>query len=96
MISGYPLQHGVENNRHLKTRKIGTLHKTKQKNSPIESAIQNIIKMVLKLIQTRGSSQVNLYEGRAFFAGLLRDFGARYPLSTLKKNSSVIVNGPNF
>ena len=48
------------------------------------------------LLQTGGStSQVNLYECRNIFDGLLRDFRPKYPLSALQKNSP-IVNDPNF
>ena len=38
---------------------------------------------------------MNLYKCPDIFGGLLRDFGAKYPLSALRKESS-IVNDPNF
>jgi len=46
---------------------------------------------VSKLLQTGDSSQVNLYEDRNIFDGLLMDFGARYPKPALKKTVPLLV-----
>ena len=46
---------------------------------------------VSKLLQTGDSSQVNIYEDRNIFGGLLMDFGARYPKPALKKTVPLLV-----
>ena len=70
---------------------------TPRQNTEIIALVDDLRKFesVSKLLQTGGSSQVNLYECRNIFDGLLRDFRPKYPLSALQKNSP-IVNDPNF
>ena len=70
---------------------------TPRQNTEIIAIVDDLRKFesVSKLLQTGGSSQVNLYECRNIFDGLLRDFRPKYPLSALQKNSP-IVNDPNF
>ena len=45
-----------------------------------------------KILQTGGTSQIDIYTCRCIFDGLLQDLGSKYPLSHLKSNSTIINN----
>jgi hypothetical protein len=53
------------------------------------------VESVSQMLQIGGQEQLSLYECRSLFDGLSTDLGTKYPLSHLKKTST-IVNDPHF
>lgn len=66
-------------------------------NAKINALIDDLKKCegISKMLQTGGSQQMDLYECRALFKGLIDSLGDKYSLSHIKVGSSV-VNNPHF
>ncbi len=66
-------------------------------NAKINALIDDLKKRegISKILQTGGTQQMDLYECRALFKGLIDSLGDKYSLSHIKVSSSV-VNNPHF